>query len=282
MTDGRLPFRVRVFGPLLRRTRPAVLATYLKRLLRIKRMVVRTRVGTFFVDPISHLGDQLIREGEYEPAMMATLERHLPAGGTFVDVGANEGYFSVQGGRIVGPSGRTIAVEPQARLRAVLDENVRLNGLKNVSVWQAAVSDVEGPADLYLAPDLNTGASGLTRPNRYPMPTQTIRTSTLAHLLADAGVSRVDFMKMDIEGLEYEAVLGSKSLFREGCVRAIALEFHPDLIRGRGHDPKELVNFLQECGYQEDRFTGVRVFVAADNKCRPTDKLDIAGDRPLP
>src|SRR4051795_13108866 len=112
MTDGRLPLRVRFLGPILRRIRPALLASYLKRLLRIKRVVVRTGAGAFFVDPISHLGAQLIDTGEYEPDMMATLEKHLSAGGVFVDVGANEGYFSVEAGRIVGPSGRVVAVEP--------------------------------------------------------------------------------------------------------------------------------------------------------------------------
>jgi len=102
----RLPLRVRLFGPALRRLRPAALATHLKQLLRIKRVIVPTDVGSFFVDPVSHLGDSLIRDGRYEPNMEAALRRHLRPGGTFVDVGANEGYFSVLGGRIVGPGGR--------------------------------------------------------------------------------------------------------------------------------------------------------------------------------
>src|SRR5258708_5878695 len=132
MIDVRLPLRVRLFGPLLRKTRPAALATHLKRLLGIKRTVVRTARGSFFVDPVSHLGEFLIREGEYEPDMTATLRRHLQPGSVFADVGANEGYFSVLGGQIVGPAGRVIAIEPQARLRAVVEENIRLNGLQNV------------------------------------------------------------------------------------------------------------------------------------------------------
>jgi len=261
MTEARLPLRVRLLGPLLRRIRPAVFATYLKRLFGIQRTVVKTGRGTFFVDPISHLGDFLIREGEYEPNMTATLDRYLPPGGVFADVGANEGYFSVLGGQIVGPAGRVIAIEPQARLRAVVEENIRLNGLQNVALYQTAISDAEGVADLYLAPDLNTGSSGLTRQNRYTVPTQSVRTTTLASVLATAGVEKIDLMKMDIEGFEYEAIMGSKDLFRGGRVRAIALELHPVVIRGRGHDPETLVAFLREQGYREDRATGNVVFV---------------------
>jgi FkbM family methyltransferase len=233
----------------------------MKRLLRIKRLVVRAEIGSFFVDPVSHLGDLLIREGRYEPDMEATLRRYLRPGGVFADVGANEGYFSVLAGQIVGPAGRVIAVEPQARLRPVIEENARLNGLQNVTLENVAVSDADGTAELYLAPDLNTGSSGLARQNRYAVPTQPVRTTTLAKLLSAAGIGPVDLMKMDIEGFEFEAILGSKDLFRDGSVRAFALELHPSVIRGRGHDADELVRFLNDCGYREDRSTGNAVFV---------------------
>lgn len=213
------------------------------------------------MDPVSHLGDLLIREGRYEPDMEATLRRHLRPGGVFANVGANEGYFSVLAGQIVGPTGRVLAVEPQARLRSVIEENVRLNGLQNVRLETAAVSDAEGTAELYLAPDLNTGASGLARQTRYAVPTQQVRMTTLAKLLSTAGIGPIDLMKMDIEGFEYEAILGSKEQFRDGSVRAFALELHPNVIRGRGHDPEELVKFLSGCGYREDRTTGNVVFV---------------------
>jgi FkbM family methyltransferase len=263
MTDVQLPLRVRLLGPLLRKTRPAALATRLKQLLNIKRTVVRTARGEFLVDPVSHLGNLLIREGEYEPEMTTTLQRYLPHGGVFADVGANEGYFSVLAGQIVGPTGRVIAVEPQGRLRPVIEENIRLNGLQNVALYETAVSDSEGVADLYLAPDLNTGSSGLARQNRYTVPTQSVRMTRLANVLSTAGVDKIDLMKMDIEGFEYEAIMGSKELFQDGRVRAFALELHPAVILGRGHDPETLVAFLRDRGYREDRSTGNAVFIWA-------------------
>jgi FkbM family methyltransferase len=263
MTAVQLPLRVRLLGPFLRKLRPARLAASLKHLLCVQRIVVRTEKGSFYVDPVSHLGDYLIREGHYEPDMEATLRRFLSPGDTFADVGANEGYFSVLAGRMVGPGGRVVAVEPQARLRSVLEENIRLNDLRNVTLSDAAVSDAEGAAEFFLTPDMNTGASGLARHTRYALPTQSVRTATLSQVLADAGANRVDLLKMDIEGFEYEAVFGSRDLFRAGAVRAFALEFHPAAIRARGHDPEELVTFLRACGYREDRTTGNAVFVWA-------------------
>src|SRR5712691_7712955 len=214
MMSAQMPLKVRLLRPILLRVRPAFLAAFIKQLIDIERMVVQTEVGSFLVDPISNLGDSLIRQGLYEPGMVETLKRFLSPGSVFVDVGANEGFFTVLGGSLVSASGRVIAIEPQRRLRTVLEQNLKLNGLSSVALYQVAVSNTEGMAELHLSPDTNTGASGLACPTRYRVATQPVRTVTLTQLLADAEVEQVDLMKMDIEGFEYEAVLGSRELFR--------------------------------------------------------------------
>ena len=56
-------------------------------------------------------------------------------------------------------------------------------------------------------------------------------------------------MKMDIEGFEYEAILGSPEVFRRRQVTTIALELHRSRIAARGLDPDAVTRFLQECGY---------------------------------
>jgi FkbM family methyltransferase len=252
MSETTLPLKVRFFGPVLRRIRPAWLASSLKRVMGIRRVVVRTKAGAFCVDPVSHFGHGLIRDGDYEPRMGEILRHFLPPGGTFMDVGANEGFFSVLAASLVGPSGRVIAVEPQRRLHPWLEENFRLNDLHNVRLVRAAVSDAEGMADLYLSPDVNTGSTGLTRSTRYRVGTEAVRTATLAQLVAEAGVGRIDLMKMDIEGFEYEAILGSEGLFRGGEVRALAVELHPADMLGRGRDPRRIADMLRACGYRKD------------------------------
>ena len=101
------------FLQFLLRIRPAPLAVFLKRLMRIKRKVVDTDTGKFWIDPASNLGITLLREGAYEPGMQAILEHFLMPGKVFVDLGANEGYFTVLGARLTQPSGRVFAIEPQ-------------------------------------------------------------------------------------------------------------------------------------------------------------------------
>jgi FkbM family methyltransferase len=232
------------------RIRPAPFAVAIKNLLGVKRIEVETAEGRFWLDPASEFGQRLLTTGVYEPEVAATLRRILGPGGTFFDVGANEGYFSVIASRIVGTAGRVVAVEPQNRLQPVLKRNFAINGAANASVTAAAVSDASGVAELNLSPSMNTGASSLILRTRYAQQKESVPTKTLAEIVADAGVGRIDLLKMDIEGWEYEAILGSRPLFEAGLVRALALELHADHLRARGLDGTPIFDFLTGCGYR--------------------------------
>jgi len=246
----------------LLRVRPAALADVLKKLLLVRRKVVATSVGRFYVDPVSNLAAALMEKGEYEPGMLQTLEHYLHPAATFVDIGANEGYFTVHGANLVGPAGRVIAVEPQRRLSQVLARNFALNGLRNVALLSDAISNVSGTANLYVSPDTNTGCTSLYLPTRYRLPAEVVQTLTLSELFARCEIERADLVKMDIEGAEYEAVLGSPELFREHRIRAFALELHPTIIRKRNLDPQPITDFLARSGYRLDHSFGNTVYVA--------------------
>lgn len=237
-------------GAALMRIRPAPLAAFLKAILWVRRIEHRTVEGTFWIDPASYVGATLLRTNAYEPALLATIKRRLRRGDTFVDVGANEGYFSVIAARTVAPGGRVLAIEPQRRVQSVIRRNLELNDCRNVTVIRAAISDCTGVAQLHLTPSMNNSGSSLMRPTRYALRRESVPLVTLEEVWCQAGLTRCALMKIDIEGWEYEAVLGSQSLFRNGLVDAIALELHPHLLASRGLDGGHIVHFLNECGYR--------------------------------
>jgi len=243
------------------RVRPSSFAVFLKRCFPVPRVTVGAENCTFLVDPISHFGRALLDEGRYEPEITETLKRRLFPGATFVDVGANEGFFSILAGGLVGSGGRVIAIEPQQRLQSVIAKNAEMNELTNLEVHQVAISDSEDILDLHLAPDVNTGGSALARATRYPVATQRVTTMTLTRFFEIAGIERVDLMKMDIEGFEYEAILGSKDIFKSGRVGGLALELHPPALSRRNHSADEIVRFLESSGYERDATTPNTVFL---------------------
>src|SRR5947207_1964227 len=85
------------------RIRPAQLGDLAKRALRVRRVCLLASTGqTFFVDPVSIFGIHLLRDGVHEPGMTRLLQQLLGAGDNFIDVGGNEGYFSVIAATLVG------------------------------------------------------------------------------------------------------------------------------------------------------------------------------------
>lgn len=194
---------------LLGRLRPAPLAASIAELLKISRTEFETAEGTFWIDPVSYLGRTLILEGTYEPGMTACLRRHLNCGMTFVDLGANEGYFSVIASRLVGPAGTVVAVEPQPGLQPVLTTNFALNHCTNVRIVPVAVGDRRGRLPLYLHPRINPGAASLLRPTKYRLPTVMVDVVPLADVFETAGICRCALLKIDVEGGEYEVLLGA-------------------------------------------------------------------------
>ncbi len=238
---------------LILRIRPTVVSAWLKRLLRLKRVQIVTNLGAFWIDPASLLGQKLLHIGIHEPYTIGALKALLSDGSTFIDVGANEGYFSVIASGLVGKRGTVVAIEPQHRLQDVLQANIDLNGATNITVRQCAVSDHAGSRKLHLAPDTNSGSSGFDRATRYRTRTESVDTITLEGLVQQEGIDRCDLLKIDIEGHEYEAVLGSPELFMNGRIRAIALEVHHAILQRRGLDETEIFTFLSRCGYHIDR-----------------------------
>ena len=229
--------------------RPAVFASFLKKLVFPERRIFKSPNGEFWIDVASSIGYQLLDKGVYESSMVQILKRYLHPKSIFVDLGANEGYFSVIASQIVGEMGKVVAVEPQSRLQPVIAKNLALNHCKNTIVLQVAVSDKREDVVLHLSPDINSGSTSLVQTTRYPIPKQEVAGLTLAEIFHEQGITTCDLLKVDIEGWEYEAIMGSPEIFANHHVKAIALELHPHILAKRGLSEKTIVDFLDSCGY---------------------------------
>jgi FkbM family methyltransferase len=214
-----------------------------------------------FIDPVFGIGPNLIEFGHFDPAIEHTLSNELRPGMTFVDLGANEGYFTVQGARLVGQSGRAIAVEPQDRLIPIIQGNLAINNLDNVTLVHAAVSDFNGSTALHLP--VEPAVASIDRKHTwYAVQTQQTETMTIASLFVRCGVYEANLMKIDIEGAEYKAVLGSREIFQAHRVKVLALDLHPALLGGGR--TVELIKFVESCHYRRDERYGNTVWRAPE------------------
>ncbi len=247
------------FYKILMKIRPTVITVLLKKILGIKRFIIEIKQGQFYIDPVSNFGLSLLEKKNYESDMTVVLKSVLKPSFVFLDIGANEGYFSVIASKIVGSSGKVIAVEPQKRAQQILIKNLQLNNVKNVSIVTEAISNIKGEAVLHVSPNTNTGSSGLARATKYTLQTQIVNTITLDDLFKKEILKKVDLIKMDIEGYEYEAIVDS-NVFKEKKIKAIALEMHPVLLERRGLKSSDITRFLLDCGYIIDKNFSELVF----------------------
>jgi FkbM family methyltransferase len=223
---GRLPNPNTRFYELLLRVRPCQLADALKSGLHIRRKYVETRTGhTFLVDPVSVFGISLLRDRIYEPQMTKLLYTLLRPSDTFLDVGGNEGYFSVIAAALT-PRGTVHCVEPQGRLQPVLLRHFELNGATSAIAHRTALSDRNGTIDLFMRPSTNTGASSMFRHWKIGSATETVPCTTLDAFFNETNLGQVRLMKVDCEGAECLVVAGGADVLKSGCIDFIAMEYH--------------------------------------------------------
>lgn len=133
-----------------------------------------------------------------------TWEHHYTPkpGDVVIDAGAGTGTEVLRWSRLVGETGRVLAIEANPRTFSVLSRFCELNNLTNVELHSVALSDTSGTVSIEEHAD-HRAASTVTGKG-----TTTVTGTTLDQLLAQVSVRNVDFMKMNIEGAEVSALLG--------------------------------------------------------------------------
>jgi FkbM family methyltransferase len=173
------------------------------------------------------VGHEILQTRAYEPHVTTELCRLLAPGKTFIDVGANIGFFSLLAAALVGPSGRCIAVEPNPRNVKLLAASVAANGYTNIQICQAAAT--EAPTLLYLNTNHSNGVvSDAGSELEQAMAREIVQGLRLDDVFP--ALHRVDVIKLDIEGAEYRAMLGLQRIL-DAHRPAILTEFSPPAIQ---------------------------------------------------
>lgn len=173
-------------------------------------------------------------------------------GGVVVEVGAEYGTETVILSRLVGPTGRVIAIEAVPSTFRLLERTVQLNGLTNVTLRNAALADEvgtltvsdDGPGSTVANTIIGGVADGVEVP-----------AISLDALVAELGLDRIDFLKMNIEGAETLAVRGMKA--SQLLVREAVISCH-DFRADRGDDEAYRSRAIVEEALQAWGFTVVR------------------------
>jgi FkbM family methyltransferase len=159
-----------------------------------------------------------------------------------VDIGAHIGVFAVRAARQA-HRGRVYAYEAYSKNYALLAENRQLNDLDNLHIDNRAVSGHRGEMNFYVPGDNGALGSFLQETDS---PMEVVQAMTLADIIAEHSLEQIDYLKVDVEGAEYE-ILSNCSQETLAKVRCVVMEYHEFVGDTRTH--LDLVNLLRSHGF---------------------------------
>jgi len=209
---------------------------------RLKSNFVEVDGHKMFLDSSDSL--RLSINGIYEEFETQIVKKIINKGEVVVDIGANIGYYTLIFAKLVGNNGKVFAFEPEPNNFELLKKNVMTNGYTNVELVRKGISNVNETAILYLDKNNKGGHTLIDKiEERESIKIDSIR---LDDYFQD---DIIDFIKIDVEGFESEAVKGmAKVLQRTNNVKLMT-EFSSYLLKKSGIEPIEYLKLLKDFGF---------------------------------
>lgn len=206
-------------------------------------------VGLLAHEPGDEVG-RALNEGWFEGAEQAVMWLWLRSGDHMVDAGAHVGLFTLLAARAVGRRGRVLAVEPDERSHAYLKLNLarhrRVAG--RVQVVEAALWEQPGLVRFLPGEPGRQAFSRCAVASATAGPGIRVRAERLDQLLQRHDVNAA-LMKLDLEGSEYEAMLGAGRFLSDRCIPLIQVEFSAAGQAAAGRSVEDLRQLWSGWGY---------------------------------
>lgn len=202
------------------------------------------------VDIAKQMGNAIYWRGAHDWAPIFVLEKFLKKGDTFIDVGANQGEYSLWAARKVGEKGKVIAFEPMRQLFDQLTENIRLNESfqKTITPIKLGLSDKKGEVTLFASEDSNEGTNTIYNTDKFSIELGKIQLDTLDEQLDDLNINTVNFLKVDVEGAELQVLKGALNTLKNNRP-ILLLEINKDACVAGGYMPEDILELLKPFNY---------------------------------
>jgi len=190
--------------------------------------------------------------GFYEKENQKIFRELIKKGDIVFDVGAHVGFFTLLASALVGNKGEVFAFEPSKRNIEFLRKHVKLNQCRNIKLIVSAASDYSGIGNFDITANSFTGKLD----KKTTQKEGGVKVITLNKFVDDNKISKVDFIKIDVEGEELKVLEGS---------RKIIAKFKPNMLISTHSQNLHIrcLEFVKQFGYSEirDDFKNRRVVV---------------------
>ncbi|KKQ77586.1 MAG: Methyltransferase FkbM family [Parcubacteria group bacterium GW2011_GWC1_38_6] len=183
---------------------------------------------------------------------------NLYPGGTFIDVGANIGYFSLLASRLVGGNGTVQAFEPVKQLSTQFSTSIRKNNFDNIYLHRYACGSETREMDIMVNKQNVGGSSLIEAKNPLGSIHERIQIRKMDDMLKN--IQHIDMIKIDVEGYEFEVLKGAENLIKKHKPKII-FEFNPVIYEASlTGSSLQLLKFLTEHHYVIQTLRGELLF----------------------
>ncbi|MFZ5819136.1 MAG: FkbM family methyltransferase [Chloroflexota bacterium] len=232
-------------------------------LLRIIPKTLRVGPATLHLDLSDPVVSGALALRVFEPSELAFFQEYCRGGMTLVDIGANVGLYTALAMRQLDATGRIVAFEPHPGSFAFLQKNVAANqadaqagpplrGQCRVEALNLAATPERGRRELRLNPE-NRGDNrlyqGTYQGKVEQWKTLPVEGRPVDDVLADLGIQQVNFVKIDIQGYEQNAISGFQETLARSENVILMTEFWPKGLREAGGDAIAYLTMLSDLGF---------------------------------
>ena len=203
--------------------------------------------GEALVPSLDLVGRAMFFGGDLDPKVSWAVNRFTKPGDVALDIGANLGLISWRLAKQVGAAGQVHSFEPNPAMQAYIEATLARNPALPVRLHRVALGAEAAVLSLTI-PKENAGAASFVSVNgREVDHCVEVPVMTLDQFLADRGIDRVDFIKIDVEGFEAEVLRGGTGMLRNMRPRAIVFEENGAI---DGAELPAAFRILQAAGYE--------------------------------
>lgn len=252
------------FKQILKRIRSA---TFIKRNSLINqrkdwKSVVEFRSSKLWAGPDNKIEAVLLqRDEQYDICNFSALEKLVNKGDVCLDIGANIGVYSVILSQLSGDSANIHSFEPVSHIRNRLMMNARLNGFSDIHINDFALGAAPETIEMNQIKEgvFRGGTSSFLKNENWQslsdsdFETVPVAVNTLDFYVSDAMLKKVSFLKIDVEGFEWNVLQGAKNTlqtFKPHILMEYDFERHNE-----EHTPEAYKRFFDELGYRAFEFT---------------------------
>lgn len=196
------------------------------------------------------IGKRLILTGSFEQDEICYIERNVRVSDICFDVGGNTGIYAMLFAKLTGARGKVYVFEPIRKNVLAIELASEINGFKNVQVFEGVASNENGVV-MISTPEMDGAYTHIEKYN-ISSGMHEVRSITLDSFMANEDIKKIDILKVDVEGAEFEVLRGAKNILSNENVapRLVMVELFSQFLEKFDASIPDILNYMNSFSYK--------------------------------